>query len=289
MRSNASVAFRHLLVAVGAAFSIGCGGTTEQEKYPYGWHPVGEPFELPSLSAYVWINNDGAESVWQISAFAREDLRVQDCSRHVGSGCTVLACKEATIGVDTPWPYIPRTLGVATVTVGLDTFTIDGSTSGTAPLWTGTTNIGVVTEGGEVPPFQASLVAPDSVQLLAPELPPLGERLAIDWHAPLDLVWAGGASGENVRAAVTWSGFTKEWTYSVRAECAFDSGLGSGRIPEDVLEDVPTAEGLPGTKLAIVSVGEASVLAGDYAATVTAGNPARAASGELAIVALEAK
>src|SRR5687768_94670 len=96
VRFTFSVMLRHALLFCLA--TAGCGGLTERDRRPEDWHPVGGPVEVPLRTGEVRLVNDGIESVWQISALAREWSRPPDCSERTTGACTVRSCEEPLAG-----------------------------------------------------------------------------------------------------------------------------------------------------------------------------------------------
>jgi hypothetical protein len=260
--------------------TVGCGGLTERDKRPEDWHPVGGPVELPLQTGEVRIVNDGIESVWQISAHAREWLRAPACSERMLAACSVRSCEEPLAGD----PAKFRDLGFVDVTLGSTSWTVDGSASGKAPLWNGTQNGVVSSTGADVPPFQVALVAPPGVQLLLPEVPSLGNPHELNRSTPLEVRWSGGEPGRKVRAVLLWQAFTKDSVQSVAIACSYPATDGAGSIPSDLLLDIPSVGGVLSITLEVMSYELATVFAGDFEVTVSAVNHAQDENGSLAII-----
>ena len=270
-----------------------CGGeqADDPDPAPYGWHPVGTPVERPALCNGIQIANDSLENFYTIGIGPYPPSG--ECGELTVDDCTVRACKhEPDAATGTP----PRSLGDVTITVAGNTLFFPSGEFGTyasAPLWEGTATIDVQTSGDELPPFQQTLVGPGAVDMIAPDFPPFGDELAVDFDAPLELTWSPGVAGQRVRATLAWSAHDAFLTpddlpthYSTRIECSFDAAAGAGTIPAEALREVPT-EFVFVTTLTVSSLESSLVPSDGCDVAITAENPARTATGWIAYAFVE--
>jgi len=132
-----------------------------------------------------------------------------------------------------------RHAGSISVSGGLQTTTIkpakDGQyatwTSGDSALWKGDEQLTFKSEGGEVPAFSVTFLAPQHVQIKAPSWAP-GVKLMINRNEPLLVAWDGKSQGELVVKIVDGD---KSGDPPTKIECLFDGTAGKGSIPSSAL------------------------------------------------------
>ena len=270
-----------------------CGGEQADPSPapgPYGWHPVGTPVELPALCNSIQIANDSIERVYAVRIAL--GTVSGECSALVLDACTVRSCKSHGNNL-TP----SRSLGDITVTVAGSEVVVpigEWFTSAPAPLWEGTATIDVQTSGADLPPFQRTLVGPSAVDMIAPDFPPIGVRLAVDWDAPFELTWSPGVADERVHATLSWSAPGGDFTtqggfpdfYWTTVTCSFDAASGTGTIPAEALREVPTKP-IGATKLEVSSLESSLVPFDGCDVAISAENPARTATGWIAYAHVE--
>ena len=272
---------------------LACGGSTDEtptEHAPQGWHPVGTPIELGTEIAEIQIANDSRESLWSVHAGAWTVLQKSKCWELVRSNCRVRACRSPA---DPDSPSIePRQIGHLTVDVGAQTVVIPAGgagPNGPMPLWEGSTQIQVISEGANVPAFNIVLNGPDRVETTLPQFPPFGGYLELAWDDPVGLAWENGRAGQVVHGVLGWETWQDKLRYSTTIDCEFDAASGGGEIPAEAMREVPRESALASTILVVFTQETVTTQAGDYLVTATATNPARSTQGEISAAWLTPK
>lgn len=115
------------------------------------------------------------------------------------------------------------------------------TTGGPISLWSGGETLALAAAGGEVPAFQASLVAPSPITVTQPvrELGDAGlGRLSVVRASGLTLTWTGSSQG-------TFQVYlsTAEATMAHAVTCTFASSTGTATVPAAALLKLPAGSG----------------------------------------------
>jgi hypothetical protein len=176
---------------------------------------------------------------------------------------TATACTETTMGSctlrDCFFPMAPADAGMP-VDAGMPTFPsagpilVDGdptdvmltpeangtypAASGTGQIWGDGAMVAVTADGADVPAFSSTLVGPSGSSVGSPSF--MTPPVMIDRAMPFTLTWSGGSGtmqGQLVNNVIDATG-----TQTVIILCSFDAAAGTGTIPAELLEQVPTGD-----------------------------------------------
>ena len=186
------------------------------------------------------------------SATFTETVGVPDtgCTETTMGPCTLRDCFFATPPADAGMPVdagMPTFPSAGTILVDGDPMDVtlapepDGNyfaVSGSGQIWGDDTMVTVGAEGADVPAFSSTLVGPRGSSVDSPTF--MTPPIMIDRAMPLTFTWAGGSGtmqGQLVNNVVDAAG-----TQTVIVLCSFDAAAGTGTIPAELLEQVPTGD-----------------------------------------------
>lgn len=234
-----------------------------------------------SSAAYLEAGAKRSESTFG-AAFARAAnvAPLGACARSVAADrCTILTCDDAGGAPSNAAPAAGTiTVRVAARTVTLapaDDHTYPAFEDPTTAFWSGGETLSIDASGGEVPPFSGTVVAPPSITVTAPDLPPGVGRVLVDRASDLPVTWApiaGDAGPSTIEVTISGAG-----TASARAvvTCSFDASAGSAAIPAKALAGIQAGE----ASLSIATRRATRVIAGDWAVELQADTYASAPDG----------
>ena len=188
--------------------------------------------------------------------------------------CTISVCDSTRQG-DAPdagngGTLLPLNAGNITITGGLhsvdlavDIATHDyPSVSDTASLFHAGDTLTYLAAGGDVPQFQDTVTAPESIVLSAP-LIPVGIVMNFSLANPPQFVWSNGGAAK-VRITLFQAGTS----ISLQAVCDYDASLGAASIPAAALAGF--GKGQQAATLSVYTKAAKSITAGSYNVSLAA-------------------
>ncbi len=271
----------------GSAKSSGGQGANGQGGDGAGGHDPADFLGFGSVGVYSYdyvagttpVRTSGAWAAYGLTGTGSNTCTVTDHGR-----CKVYDCPITTTQPPPP-TYVPAgTISIGggqraiTLTPALAEYPSESDTMNTLFAGGETLTFDVAGEG-DVPPHQASLIAPSPVTVAGFGTTPA----QVDRSAPYGIAWSGGSAGDvHVALSATESSGGQPFR-SVSAQCDFDAAAGSGAIPTDALALFPATS--PPDVVGSVSVSviaSTTVEAGDYLvffqASTLALNPAGSAA-----------
>ncbi len=205
------------------------------------------------------------------------------CQKETFGSCELIECPSTNSPLEGEYATGSYRAGRITVEGGLQSAVLEaGATfvNGTGDFFRGGERLTVRAEGGEVPAFEGSVLAPGRVVFTEPRATPgpkPEERtFVVSPGRDLTVRWTGGVAGTRVRAFVNHDGDPNTFA-GPSASCTFDAGAGTGVIPATALERL--AKSTPSVSLHFRVDSETRVETGDVSVVIGATAPAVDANG----------